>query len=71
MHINRTLHIYVSKGVRIHGYFSNPQGVRKQKRLGKTVLTRWTVLNSVWETHEMLKNSTLMTAKTGQTLNKV
>ena len=34
----RTLHIYVSEGVRICGYFSKPKGVREQKSLGNTAL---------------------------------
>jgi len=28
----------VSEDVRVHGYFSKPEGVRKQKRLGNTGL---------------------------------
>jgi hypothetical protein len=30
--------IYVSKDVRIRGYFSKPKGVREQQSLGNTVL---------------------------------
>jgi hypothetical protein len=31
-------YIYVSKDVRIRGYFTKPKGVRKQKSLGNTAL---------------------------------
>ena len=31
-------YIYVSKDVRIRGYFLNPEGVREQNNLGKTAL---------------------------------
>jgi hypothetical protein len=34
----RTHYIYVSKDVRIRGYFSKPKGAREQKRLGSTAL---------------------------------
>jgi hypothetical protein len=35
---HRTLYIYVSKGVRIRGYFSKPKGVGEQRRLGNAGL---------------------------------
>ena len=31
-------YIYVSKDVRIRGYFSKPKGIREQKLSGKTVI---------------------------------
>jgi len=34
----RTHYIYVSKDVRIRGYFSKPKGAREQKSLGSTAL---------------------------------
>jgi len=34
----QTPYIYVSKDVRICGYFSNPKGIREQKILGSSVL---------------------------------
>jgi len=36
--IIRTLYIYVSKDMRIRGYFSKPKGVLEQKRLGNAAL---------------------------------
>jgi len=38
--MNGTIHIYVSKDVRIRDYFSNPKGVCKQLSLGNTNLKR-------------------------------
>jgi hypothetical protein len=36
MPIIQTLHVYLSKDVKIRGYFSKPKGVREQKSLGNT-----------------------------------
>jgi hypothetical protein len=37
--------IYIRKDVRIHGYFSKPIGVHKQKSLGNTVVVEYLPLS--------------------------
>jgi len=37
-YVIRTHYIYVSKDIRIRGYFSKPKGACEQKRLGSTAL---------------------------------